>query len=494
MFGNGKGIGGSPGNSNKASGSNIDYLALANAACETGDLDQAAHLYLLAFEHASKQEGGPGKDDIDSLRKAWDAACELKDRSLAEHVFEKLEPYCSSDEVAQCTERLQRLALERLEEFGLSREDLQEMAEMVAADFAEGTTLLQVAPRSIHAHSVSLDANDLVVDNDELGDDLAASESSKKPKPGTPGGNGITFTYKDLVGYKHAIDNMRVRGVGMGVDPRFSEFLTMLKRRHGIESLPSFETMLFRSYSREDASKFMAATVGEMGLPTIRMYMEETPNGYPLLCVAASPNIKLNGMARSSFDGPGVLVLEDIDSWGPPLGAFEDADPFTFAQLSRGVREAMMFVRTSVENPDITVMASCALDAQLDDFFLNLLDPIAVIDIDVPDEDERADVWKHAATLFPSLRFIDRGDLVRLSKNMSREDIYLAARESVEQAYRQSVEKRSFVPVTRDNIFDKVAAYQPLDSEEYHELEDMVVGSWRIALDNLDDIIEKEED
>lgn len=112
------------------------------------------------------------------------------------------------------------------------------------------------------------------------------------------------------------------------------------------------------------------------------------------------------------------------------------------------------------------------------------------VDIDVPNNGERADVWQHAATIYPSLRFLDREELVHLSANMSRYDIYMAAREAVEQAYRESVERRSYVPVTRGNMLDKVAAYQPLDSKEYQSLEDAAVDSFRADLDHLDDLLE----
>lgn len=519
MFGSSSERNSSHGNGNDASRSSSDFGILADHAYRQGNLDEATHLYLLAFDGASKVSDGPDAAGVEYLRKAWGAAIEMKDRSLAEYIFEKLEPYCSPNEVAHYAEKLQRLALDRLEEFGISSEDLQEMADMVAEDFFDGADV-QIAPNMlITQHLVSGGAftdkdkaanprtiapMSLTSEGESKPATLSRAESAmaeatgelaEAPEPGQPGGNGIAFAYRDLVGYGRAIDEMHNRGIGLSGDVRFNEFLSMLSRRHGIDGIPAHHTLLFRAYSREDANRFMAATVGEMGLPTVRMYMEDTPHGFPVLCVTASPNIKpRNYFAHSGFDGPGVLVLEDIDLWGAPLaGALDDFDPMMFAQLSRGAREAIMLIRAAVENSEVTVLATCASESQLDDFFLELLDPIFPMDIDVPDETERAEVWKHAATLYPSLRFIDRADLVRLSRNMSREDIYLAARESVEQAYRQSVEKRSFVPVTRDNIFDKVAAYQPLDSDEYKELEEAAVRSWRTTLDKLEDFINNEE-
>ncbi len=66
---------------------------------------------------------------LEGLKQAWQLACKLKERSIAEYVFERLEPYLSSDEAAACAEQLQSLALDKLEEYGLSREDLEGMTD-----------------------------------------------------------------------------------------------------------------------------------------------------------------------------------------------------------------------------------------------------------------------------------------------------------------------------------------------------------------------------
>jgi hypothetical protein len=66
---------------------------------------------------------------------------------------------------------------------------------------------------------------------------------------------------------------------------------------------------------------------------------------------------------------------------------------------------------------------------------------------------------------------------------MSRVDIYNAAREAVEDAYRQSLEEHTFVPVTQDNLYDKIGSYQPLESSEYHEIEEAAVESLRHDLE-----------
>ena len=478
MFGKGTG-----GPSNHSNGSGTGDLvrkfeALAQEAERAGRFDRAVHLYVLAFEESASGLQHPDAHSIEYLHKAWDAACSAKERALAEYVFERLEPYCSSDEVARHAEALQQMTLDKLEEFGLSRESLKDMADMVADDFAHFGGLFQVSSEALASKHASSEGA-------KTGESSSAALSAPAQQGEPDAQSPYSYTYKDLVGYGRAIEHMRMRGIGLDDDPHFAEFLKMLSRRHGIHNTPSVETTLFRSYAREDANRFMAATVGELGYPAVRMFMDETPQGIPVLCLNATSDIRPRSGGKG-FEGPGVLVLEDIDMWGAPLADLADEyDSFTFAQLSRGAREAIMLIRSAVENPEVVVLASAAQDCNLEDFFLDLLDPIYVFDIDVPTDAERSEVWKHVASLYPSLRFIDRSDLVRLSAHMSREDIYLAAREAVEQAYGESVSKRVFVPVTRGNIFDKVAAYQPLDSAEYRELEEAAVEEFRNDIDTL---------
>ena len=98
-----------------------DYLSRAAAACAAGDAVLGAHLYLAAFEKAAATAGPPCEDALQGLKTAWSLACRSKERSLAEHIFGKMEPYLTSDELAACADQLQDPALDRLEEYGLSR-------------------------------------------------------------------------------------------------------------------------------------------------------------------------------------------------------------------------------------------------------------------------------------------------------------------------------------------------------------------------------------
>ena len=507
----------SPSQNDEHSNSSTEYLRLASQACASGDAVLGMHLYLAAFERAQHGEGSAVDEAaLEGLKQAWQLACKLKERSIAEYAFERLEPSLSSDEAAACAEQLQSLALDKLEEYGLSREDLEDMTDMISQDFLgfDAARLMRVehvtepssacvaeaAPQAAQsaaadeggeegekAPSVSEVQKSLAEAIQACGDDADAHAVVSSLE---------NITYRELVGYDETVKLMRDFGVGMQHDERFQELVELLNARHGLDRMPASDALLFRSPAREDANRFMAATLGELGLPAIRMHMEENLQGMPVLCVMAQADRqpKLNA-ARNAFEGAGVLMLEDLDLWMSPMveSAGDDLGGFIMASLSRGAREAISLIRSAVENPDVFVLASSSEAGEIDPFFFDLLEPLSVIDIDFPTVSERDDIWMEIAREHPSLRGIDRASLVRYSAQMPRYDMYMAAREAIEEAYKASLVARRYLPVTADNLYDKLAAYQPLDSDEYRALEEAVVSDFRRELEHLEDLLDREE-
>lgn len=444
-----------------------DLLARAEAACEAGDARLGVHLYLAAFEEAVEGAETPSEDAIMGLKQAWRVVCSAKERALAEYIFERLEPYLSNDEVAAAAEELQHLALDRLEEFGVSRDDIEEMSAAISRDMLD------------------------------MGAGMAMMAVPHGPKPPAEGDVPPDvqpidiITYDTVSGFATVIEQMRSLGIGMAGNPEFDDFVAMMNARHGLDAMPMADSLLFCSAAREDASRFMLATVGELGLPAVRMRMEESFQGMPMLCVSAQAEDagKLAALRRG-FEGGGVLVLEDLDLWGAPIAEAADGfDGLLAAAMSRGAREAVQMIRQAVDNPDVFVLASATSIDEVDPFFLDLLNPVTSVPIDFPTAAEREDVWMDIARSHPSMRSLPRPELVRLSENLARYDIYLAAREAVEDAYKQGLMSRRYQAVTRENIFDKLAAYQPLDSSEYSELEEAVVSDFAAGLDDLEDLL-----
>ncbi|MBR0403925.1 MAG: ribonucleotide reductase subunit alpha [Eggerthellaceae bacterium] len=634
-------------NRNDCSESYNGYLKRAADACEAGDLVLGMHLYLAAYEKAVIDPNIPDGMALSGLREAWHLACDLKERSLAEYVFEKLEPYLTGSEIAACAHQLQTLALDRLEQYGFSRDDLQEMAEMIAQDFVgdgsvlkvesisipgvgvlgmaapqadeshgtevnEGATEAQAQPDSepkasdipaqpsegeaSHAHipeeivrpkgkpghaalsSAPVDdfnpydefrnyysvgksyhcatnegsgAHVFTRDEDRAkAGELAkkqAEEAAKTQEQAVPekspeepsqqaqneaatiakmiasriaqsenaasqtasAGNatqaastqsadaiaedeGYRLNYRNLVGYDEAISVMRSFGIGLQHDKGFTSFLGMLNERHGLDRAPALDTLLIRAPVIEDAGRFIDATIGEIGLPALRMSMEEGMQGVPLLCVTTQGNSRPRmNHANNRFEAPAILVIDDLDSWIMPSMPenVEGMSGFVMANISRGAREAVNMIRSAVEDPDVLVLATATLTGEPDPFFLDMLEPLTIVDIGYPTDQERMEIWSEIARNHPSMRQINRVNLMRYSEGLPRYDIYIAAREAIEDAYKQGLVHRGYVPVTPYNIFEKLAACQPVDSDQYRALEDEVIRSFQSEMDDLEDLI-----
>ncbi len=578
-----------------------EYLHRASLACDAGDAILGMHLYLAAFEKAqSLQPLDDATDDaaLDGLKCAWRLACAHKERSLAEYIFEKLEPYLSSGEIDKYADELQDLAIDKLEEFGFSRDTIQDITDAISSDVlgpdarllkveqissptflesltSSGSSVATAAPKDNSATADIANAilnampqalanmgglqglldaqgqqgsqnsqgsQGLVASQNPQGSQGAQGVENPQGSQGLQGlqnvqnGQGLQgpqnaqgaqnqqnpqmpqnmqdlgalfaramqeahahtisaherITYKDLVGYDDVIKTMHTYGIGLQHDSEFEELIDLLNARHGLDTMPVADTLLFCSPEREDADHFMAATLGELNLPAIRMHMEENMQGLPVLCVMVQADNppKLNA-AHDEFTGAGVLMLEDLDMWlSPTMETSDDFGGFIMAQLTRGAREAINLIHSAVENPEVYVLASATSAEDIDPFFLDLLSPFSVVEIGVPTPEDRVAIWMDIAREHPSLRAINRSDLVRYSAGIPRFDIYMAAREAIDQSYKQGLAQRKYIPVTRENIFEKLAAYQPTDSDEYHALEEAVIRDFRASLDNIDDLLD----
>ena len=557
-----------------------DYLAAAKAASEAGDATLGLHLYMAAYETAMQHAAQPGPKALSALRAAWDLAISLKERSIAEYIFEKIEPYLSASEMGDFADALQRLAIDRLEQFGISREDLEDMADALSDDFfggplgepnihieqftipagarsldgafgagdasvATGTILPQDAAGSSAldasvSEGLSAGADALVGMGDSDGEALlqeaaggaadaadtpataaaaASGESadgamgaltmgSDQSRPAkatsgqTPAANAAAPAdaadapekYDDLAGFASAIEDMRALGIGVKNDPEFDKFVERLGALYGIDGARA-ETILFKCSAREDANRFLEATVHELSLPVVRMSLEESVQGNSML-VMSSEGFDARGrqnFMRFGFTRPAILVLGDIDAW--PVADFDlpEDRAVTSAQMGavRAMHDAMNLIRSAAANPEVYVLASAASVDDIDPALVDAIYPASVAEIELPTEAERRDIWEHLKAKHPTLSRVSTDDLVRLSAGMPRYDIAQAVREAIDDAYRRSLTTRTYQPVTAQNIFEKIAAYQPLDSAQYGELEDKVIEDFRRDLAHLGDILDE---
>ncbi len=510
------------------SNSSEDYLLHASSAVEAGDKTLGIHLYLAAFERAKNENLVPSERSLEGMETAWNLAVKTGQRSLAEYIFEKLEPYWSADEMAHHADQLQKLALDKLEEFGLSREALEDMAEMVNQDILglpsdvlcqieEGDVLSNVSEavsgmleRHQEADAESQPSSESSSEADEPESNPSAPQEAeaspapraiefpqiviptkkKKRKSESESKNVNRFDYSSISGFDSVIVEMAKFGIGKDRDPEFRQFIKMLNMRHGLPQMPGVGTLVFRSPAREDANYFMVATVGEMKIPAVRMRFDQNVQGQPILCVMASADFKsrLSNLSRIGFTGPTALILEDLDLWSLPITepSFDDPRDILQAQMTRGAREAVSLIRSAMENPEVTVFISASNPENISPFFLEGSPDYRLVDIDFPNEEERKALWRSAQAAHPSLRGLDVSQMVKFSASMSRFEIVAITSEAVEYAYRQSLSQERFVAVHTDDIVARLSNFQPLDSEQYQEMEDFVVKDFRKTIDELD--------
>ena len=70
--------------------------------------------------------------------------------------------------------------------------------------------------------------------------------------------------------------------------------------------------------------------------------------------------------------------------------------------------------------------------------------------------------------------------------------MYTATREALEAAYKDGLSNKEFVPVTEDYLFERLSTFQPIDSEEYQNMEDDVASRLRDELEcatSLDELL-----
>ncbi len=492
------------------SNSSQAYLKRAALAVEQGDNILGIHLYLAAYERALSENLVPGEEVLKGMGKAWELALSSKQRSLAEYIFEKLEPYWDPDEVTEHADELQRLAFDKLEEYGFDREAIEDMADMVNQD------LLDAAPDVLceFQESKTPEPAPAPAPKPTPAEDAPKSEpvadAGQIQLPNLPGLSAFLgqfapakseaapeqkLDYRNLVGFDAVIRAMGEMGIGRSRDPEFAQFLEMLNRRHGLSGMPGVGTLMFRCPAREDANYFMVATAGELGMPAVRMRLDHNAQGQVVLCVMASPDFKprLQGLQRTGFDEPTTVILEDLDLWDFP--AVDTSTPESAVQgliqmqLSRGAREALALIQTALDSPEATVLISASEPKDIDPFFWELIGPYRMIDVDLPDEAERRAIWREVQSQHPSARGLDVSRMVEFSHTLSRFEIFMVANEAVEEAYRNSVAKGRFCAVSSDDVMARLASFQPLDSCEYRTMEDIAVAEFRRETSNFDDLL-----
>lgn len=475
----------------------------ATVAEASHDLHKSINLYLAAYQIAKDTT----KESLDiavlGLKNAWKMALELKDRPLCEYIFEILSHHLSKDELSSYTKELNYLMLNKLKSLGVNLSNIEvsdsskELFEKITStidsldDIKIDDYMTKLDPDLSKYLSENLKKYDKIDQNSKSSKDKDVKNASKQNKEA----NNILplFRYQDLTGYQSSIDIMKKLGVGADKNSNYNKLVKKLSMQHGLNRVSFSDSLVFRGKSRKDTNEFMLASAGEIGLPVIHMSMDQSINGASVLCMLApsNSNFKLNP-AKTGFWGSGILILQDIDTWYLPdsdIKVEDGAINYFALQNARGANEVLNLIDVAVDDPNIIVLASIKDDPANFMTLAKYLDSYRIVDIEHPNDQERYQIWSKLAFLHPSLRAFSIDKLVKCSSNISRYSINAAVKHALENAFKQGIEKKEYVPLTLLDITESLAEYQPLESFEYKKLEDIATDNFKQTLNNIDDIL-----
>jgi hypothetical protein len=494
------------------------YLEAAETALISGQLRLAIHLFRAAYEVETAYGSLATGRVVDGLRKAWDLAVELGDRSIAESLFSDLAPHNSSEQNEQATMRLQTLALDQLEGMGITEDDLENIAGLISREILESDSgsILDSLKSALEQFGISMDDDDEPAPSQQAiqkappADSLLPVQRASKPStsntsgtPSAPTRAGLArigkelrelsdrnredgaqrrLDYQALAGYDHALKQMRDFGFLSAVSEHERSFIERSAAMHGVPRLSLSDTFLFFGPSREDVSLFAHATAGEIGFPVLHVSVDLDQQG--------NGTIKLAGPFRRGFFGsppdlmdmvtPCVVLIENIDLLQEMFNNEQQALKRNGGRIrnmmgagGRSMQtEITGYIRALRRKSDIITMATSQRPGVLREPLRGLLEPMHEIEIAAPEKDERRDVLISFASEHPSFTELDVDRVASLSEGLSRNELVHAAHAAVESAYRESLRTGRYNQVTIGDVLIQFAPFIDHDSLLYQQVED----------------------
>jgi hypothetical protein len=496
------------------------YLEAAETALVSGQLRLAIHLFRAAFEVETAYGSLASGRVVDGLRKAWDLAIELGDRSIAESLFGDLAPHNNSEQNEQATMRLQTLALDQLEGMGITEDDLENIAGVISREILEtdGEDLLgslKAALEQLGMHTED-DKDDSSAQQaiQKISPTDSAPSAHRSSSPGSSTKAGLVrigrelrelndrnqeeagqkrLNYQVLAGYDRALRHMREFGFLSAADENHRAFIERSAAMHGVSRLSLDDTFLFFGPSREDISLFAHATAGEIGFPVLHVSVDLDSQG--------NGTIKLAGPFKRGFFGsppdlmdmvtPCIVLIENIDHLQEMFTNEQQAIRRSGGRLrgmmSPGGRsmqtEITGYLRALRRKPGIITMATSQHTGILREPLRGLLEPIHEIEVAEPEQDERRDVLISFASEHPSFTELDVDRIARLSAGLSRNELVFAVHAAVESAYRESLRTGRYNQVTLSDVLVQFTPFIDHGSSVYQQVEDEVVAQFHHDLE-----------
>jgi hypothetical protein len=461
----------------------------------------AIHLFRAAFEIESSFGPLVSAPALTGLRKAWDLALDLGDRSLAESIFSELSPHNNPEQNERATMRLQTLALGQLEDMGITVDDLENIADVISQEMVDSDS-----EKLIDSLKSALEQIGLVVDEDE--DDPAQEDIAhvEQPEQEPASKTGLArigkelrefsnrgreearqrrLDYQALSGYTQALEHMRRFGFLSASDAAHRLFIERSAAMHGVSQLSLSDMFLFFGPAREDVSLFAHATAGEIGFPVLHISVDLDAQGNGTIKLVGPFKRGLFGNPPDFMDmvTPCTVLIENIDLLQEMFDNEQQAIKRGGAMF-RGMMgvparsmqaEITGYLRALRQKPGIVIMATAQGKATLREPLRSLLGVIHEIEVASPREDERRAVLISFASEHPSFTELDIDRIAQLSEGLSRSELVSAAHAAVEEAYRVSLRTGRYNRVTLGDAMVQLAPFLDHESPQYQQVENEAV-------------------
>lgn len=491
------------------------FLDAANDALQKGHSGLATHLFCAAFEVSQEKDYAPNDKVIEGLRTAWRLACDQGDRSMAETIFTHLVPYSTPKQMQNNMEELQGLAMNQLEDMGLSRDDVENMAGALGQEISENIDSENIDAAAIEGimgqiqnmlfNGAAPDEKIHVAHSGHAGhaddqpvhpmvEDIAKTVDSKpdvqQKAANQKSEDAPLFDYDSLAGYGQALQEMRVYGFEGAGDEEYREFLQKASEMHGIRGLMLHDPFLFYGRSRDDVALFAQATAGEIGRPVVTMHVEMDDAGMGSIKLAGPFRRSIFGSPDpTEFPSPCTFMVENVDMLETIFNREEAEQLFIQPQQGNAQGnnmriEVTSYIHALMNRPGVFLIMT-GTSPELSATLRRSVGAYQAIEISDPTYYERVDVWRKFAQDHPSFQGLNFNELAAMSEGADRRDIFDAGRVAVKTAYRASLKDHAIHNVTTGDVLVAMGSFLDHDSPTYGHVVDQAVSEFSHELDGL---------
>ncbi|MDO4443863.1 MAG: hypothetical protein Q4B69_08340, partial [Slackia sp.] len=146
-------------------------------------------------------------------------ACELRERSIAEYIYDRLQPHLAPEEAQDFARDLQAMALDKLSQFGISQTDLEDMADMISEEIGAQARITSVTPVASGIAVAMPDGAEAPNAASRVEGDASSAvapvAAEQKNPPAVRRMSEHPMRLSDLVGFDSAVEDVRALGIGV---------------------------------------------------------------------------------------------------------------------------------------------------------------------------------------------------------------------------------------------------------------------------------------